>query len=137
MELNTKQELYNYLNNFNFDSVKDTKVSSVYFLVEFDEHIEPIYFTYYDGVWFESPCELHWCCLNDKDVMSFVKNIYYESCWYDAYMYEKTMQRNGKHYWIDCPQCTPFLPDIIKIEDVFSDSKCLDWMLDQINNEEG
>ena len=137
MKLNTKQELYNYLNNFNFDSVKDTKVSSVYFLVEFDEHTEPIYFTYYDGVWFESPCILHWCYLNDKDVMRFVKDIYYESCWYDAYAYEKTMQRNGKHYWIDCPQCTPFLPDIIKIEDVFSDSKCLDWILDQANNERG
>ena len=31
MEFNTKQELYDYLDNFDFDSIKDTKLSSVYF----------------------------------------------------------------------------------------------------------
>lgn len=136
MEFNTKQELYNYLDKFNFDSVNDTKLSSVYFLVEFDNHIEPIYFTHFEDVWFESPCDLHKCPLENDKVMEFVKALYYEDSWEDAYEYEKTMQRDGWHYEIDCPQCSPFLPDNIKIQDIFSDSKCLDWLLDQRNNTE-
>lgn len=131
MKFNTKQELYNYLDGFNFDSVKDTKLSSVYFLVEFDNHIEPIYFTHFEDVWFASPCGLHKCPLKTDEIMEFVKELYYEDSWQDAYEYEKTMQRDGWHYEIDCPQCEPFLPDNIKIQDVFSDSKCLDWLLDQ------
>lgn len=129
MEFNTKQELYNYLDNFDFDSIKDTGLSSVYFLVEFDDHIEPIYFTQFEDVWFPSPCELHEYPLENDKIMEFVKELYYEDFWEDAYEYEKTMQRDDWHYEIDCPQCDPFLPDNIKIQDVFSDSKCLDWLL--------
>ena len=134
MEFNTKQELYEYLDKFNFDSVKDTKLSSVYFLVEFDNHVEPIYFTHFEDVWFASPCDLHKYPLENDKVMEFVKELYYEDSWEDAYEYEKTMQRNSWHYEIDCPQCEPFLPDNIKIQNVFSDSKCLNWLLSQRNN---
>lgn len=131
MEFNTKQELYNYLDNLNFDSIKDTKLSSVYFLIEFDNHIEPIYFTHFEDVWFASPCDLHKCELENDKIMELVKDLYYEDSWEDAFEYEKTMQRGNWHYQIDCPQCSPFLPDKIKIRDVFSDSKCLDWLLNQ------
>jgi len=134
MEFNTKQELYEYLDRFNFDSIKDTKLSSVYFLIEFDNHIEPIYFTHFEDVWFASPCYLHKRLLKTDKIMEFVKELYYEDSWEDAYEYEKVMHRDGRHYEIDCPQCEPFLPDNIKIHDVFSDSKCLDWLLDQRNN---
>ena len=142
MKFNTKQELYDYLNNFDFDSVKDTKLSSVYFLVEYDtnyagcdNYIEPIYFTSFEDVWFESPCYLSKYRLRDDEVMDFVQCMYYEDYWEDAYEYEKTMQKYGWHYEIDCPQCCPFLPSSIKIVDVFSDSKCLDWKLSQLNKE--
>lgn len=131
MEFNTKQELYNYLDNLNFDSIKDTKSSSVYFLIEFDNHIEPIYFTHFENVWFASPCDLRKWELENNKIMEFVKDLYYEDSWEDAFEYEKTMQRDNWHYQIDCPQCSPFLPDKIKIRDVFSDSKCLDWLLNQ------
>lgn len=134
MEINTKQELYDYLDNFDFDSVKDTKLSSVYFLIEFDNHIEPIYFTHFRDVWFASPCCLHEYPLEDDLVGEYVKDMYLIKSWEDAYKYEKTMQRNGYHYEIDCPQCDPFLPDKIKIKDIFSDSKCLEWLLDQRSN---
>lgn len=134
MEFNTKQELYNYLNNFDFDSIKDTKLSSVYFLVEFDNHIEPIYFTQFEDVWFASPCDLFKYSLENDKVMEFVKALYYEDSWEDAYEYENTMHKNGWHYEIVCPQCDPFLPDRIRIKNVFSDSKCLDWLLNKENN---
>ena len=137
MEFNTKQELYNYLNNFDFDSVKDTKLSSVYFLVEFDNHIEPIYFTRFEDVWFASPCDLHEYPLEDDKVEEYVDYLYFDESFEYTYEYEKSMQRNGWHYEIDCPQCSPFLPDNIKIQDVFSDSKCLDWLLNQRNNIRG
>jgi hypothetical protein len=134
MEINTKQELYSYLDSFDFDSVKDTKLSSVYFLIEFDNHIEPIYFAHFEDVWFASPCDLHKYPLDDDKVEEYVDYLYFDESFEYAYEYEKTMQRNGWHYEIDCPQCSPFLPDRIKIKDVFSDSKCLDWLLDHRNN---
>ena len=134
MEFNTKQELYDYLNNLDFDSVKDTKLSSVYFLVEYDSHIEPIYFIPFEDVWFEFQCYCRKFLLEDDKVMNFVKEIYNEDSWEDAYEYEKTMQRNGYHYNIDCLQCQPFLPEKIKIIDIFSDIGCLDWTLNQNNS---
>lgn len=134
MELNTRQELYNYLNNFDFDSVKDTSLSSVYFLVEYDRYREPIYFTPFEDVWFGVPCYCNEFSLEDDELIGYVKELYEEDSWQDAYEYEKIMQRNGCHYDIDCPQCSPFLPDKIKILDVFSDSKCLDWLLEHESN---
>ena len=55
MEFNTKKELYDYLDNFDFDSKRDTELSSVYFLMEFNDHVEPIYFMHFRNSWFESP----------------------------------------------------------------------------------
>lgn len=131
MKINTKQELYNYLNNFDFLSVMDTKLSSVYFLVEFDNHIEPIYFTQFEDVWFESPCEIYRLPIKDDEVMDFAKEVYYEDSWEDGYEYEKTKIKDGWLYDIDCPQCSPFLPDEVRIIGMFSDSRCIDWILEQ------
>lgn len=129
MEFNTKQELYDYLNNFDFESIKDNELSSVYFLVEFDGHVEPIYFISFEGAWFESPCELFKISLNDNELEHYIRSLYYSDYWGIGYEYEKNMQRNGWHYEIDCPQCFPFLPEKIKIIDVFSDIGCLNWLL--------
>ena len=131
MKFNTKQELYEYLNNFDFNSIKDTGLSSVYFLVEFDNHIEPIYFTPFEDVWFGSPCNLHEYSLKENDLFGFVKELYEEDSWAEAYEFEKTMQRDNLHYEIDCPQCTPFLPDEIIVQSVFSEKECLEWLLNQ------
>ena len=134
MEFNTRQDLYNYLNGFDFDSVKDTKLSSVYFLVEFGGRVEPIYFTHFEDVWFASPCELRQYPVKEDLLGEYVKEMYLIKSWDDAYEFEKNMQRGDYHYEIDCPQCAPFLPDKIKIMDTFSDSKCLDWLLRKENN---
>lgn len=136
MEFNTKQELYDYLNNFDFDSVIDTKLSSIYFLVEFDNHIEPIYFAPFEDVWFESPCVLNKYSFKDNEdyLTEYVEETYYKDYWEDGYKYEKTMVRNGIHYNIVNWQCEPFLPDRIKVVGAFSDSQCLDWLLEQEGN---
>lgn len=134
MEFNTRQELYDYLNNFDFDSVRDTKLSSVYFLVEFDNQKDVFYFAPFNDVWFESPCVLtKYPFKDDNHLTEYVQEIYYEDYWEDGYEYEKTMIRNGMHYNIVNWQCEPFLPDRIRIVDTFSDSQCLDWLLEQEN----
>ena len=130
MEFNTRKELYDYLNNFDFKSKKDTEMSSVYFLMEFNNHIEPIYFMSYENSWFESPCELHRTQLNDNELMEFVKEIYKADAINKAYEYEKIFQRDGYHYDIDVPQCLPFIPEESKIIDVLSEKECLDWLLE-------
>ena len=40
------------------------------------------------------------------------------------------LEKDGWHYDIDVPQCSPFLPDKVKIIDVFSEKECLDWLLE-------
>ena len=55
----------------------------------------------------------------------------------EAYEYEKIFQRNGIHYEIYCPQCTPFLPEEVAILDVFSEEECLNWLLENIKKEKG
>ena len=131
IEFATKQELQDYLNVFDFDSIKDTKLSSVYFLVEFDGHTIPVYFWRWSDVWFASPCVSSSYPFKDDETMEFVKELYNEEEWEDACEYEKSMVRDGWHYEIYCPQCSPFLPDKIRIINIFSDSGCLDWMLEQ------
>lgn len=134
MEFNTKQELYTYLNNFDFKSVQDTRLSSVYFLVEFDNHRELVYFAPYEDVWSESACELFEFVSDGNEIMAYIEEIYSKSCLREAYEYEKNMQKDGRHYQIINHQCLPFLPNKIKIIDVFSDKKALDWLLNQSSN---
>lgn len=131
VEFNTRNALYEYLNTFDFDAVKDTTMSSVYFLIEFDAQVMPVYFVPFEDVWFESPCELIKFPLHDKDIVKYVRANYIQETYKDAYDFEILMQRDGWHYEIYNPQCAPFLPKNIKILDVFSDVKCLDWLLNK------
>lgn len=132
MEFNTRKELYDYLDNFDFDSKRDTELSSVYFLMEFNDHVEPIYFMHFRNSWFESPCDLHRFPLKDDEVTEYVKEMY-QTDYLIAYQHEKIFQKDGWHYDIDNPQCEPFLPDKVKIIDVFSEKECLDWLLENTN----
>ena len=73
MILNSKEELYKYLNDFDFDSVRDTKLSSVYFLIVYNNCVEPIYFTSFEDVWFESSCELYKFPLTGDELIRYVR----------------------------------------------------------------
>ena len=132
MQFGTREELYNYLNTFDFNSKKDTELASVYFLMEFDNHVEPIYFLHFEDSWFESPCELHRFPLNDDEVIEYVKEMYQTDSLSKAYEYEKILQKDGWHYDIDVPQCSPFLPNEVKIIKVLSEKECLDWLLKHV-----
>lgn len=129
MKFNTRKELYDYLNNFDFESKKDTELSSIYFLMEFDNHIEPIYFMHFEDSWFESPCELHKIPLKDNEVMEYVKELYCLESIDKAYNYELIMQKDNWHYCIDTPQYFPFIPNESIIVNVLSEKECLEWLL--------
>lgn len=132
VEFNTKQELYDYLNNFDFTSKKSNKdggLSSVYFLVEFDGEILPVYFMPFEGSWFESPCYLHKFLLKDEELINYVRERYGEDWSITCYEYERMFQKDNWHYEIECLQCEPFLPDKTKIIKPLSEEECLDWLL--------
>ena len=130
IEINSKAELYNHLNTFDFSSVRDCKMASVYFLVEHDSKVWPMHFMPFKDVWFESPCSLHKFPLKDDEVSNLVISLYDYEMFQEAYELEKRMQKNGWHYSIENFQCSPFLPEKITILDVFSDEKCLEWLLE-------
>lgn len=131
MKINSKQELYDYLDNINWNEKRDTILSSVFFLVTFDNYTEPLYFTSFEDVYFESPCELHRFPLKEDDIEEYVKELYYEDSFSNALEFEKTMQRGEWHYDIDCPQCEPFLPDQLDDIKMVSETECLDWILER------
>lgn len=130
MEFQTKQELYDYLNSFDFDAYKDTPLSSVFFLTEYNDVVEPLYFSAYEDVWFETDCNLLRFPLADDMVMDYVKGTYFEEDWQGAYTYESMFQQDGWHYEIENWQCTPFLPEHIKLLKVLSERECLEWLLE-------
>ena len=136
MKFKTKKELYNFLDSFNFTSKKTTKLSSVYFLIAFNNNVWPIYFSHFQNVWFAVPCELYEFTLPDNELMDYVKQIYEKDSIEEAYKYEKIFQRNGIHYEINCPQCTPFLPKEVTILEVLSEEECLDWLLENIKKDD-
>ena len=129
MKIHSRKELYKYLYNIDWNLKKETEMSSVYFLIKFNNHIEPIYFMHYKDSYFESPCCLHGCDMNENELEEYVRELYYPESFEKALAYEKTMQRKNKHYEIDCPQCSPFLPQEVEIIDMVSESECLDWLL--------
>ena len=134
IEINSKQELYDYLNNFDFESVKDYTLSSVYFLIKDGSKTQPIYFMKFEDFWLETICALTKFPLKDTEVANYVRSIYEEDSFDDAYEFEKPMQKDNWHYSIENFQCWPFLSDHITIIDVFSDKKCLEWLLNCRNN---
>ena len=126
---NSRKELYDYLNNFDFNSKSDTELSSVYFLMEFNNHTEPIYFTHFQDSWFESPCVLYRFPLKDDEVMEYTKEMYRSEYVDEAYEYELLLQKDGWHYEIDVPQCKPFIPAKSKIIQTLSEEECMEWLL--------
>lgn len=129
MEFDSKKELYNFLNNFDFDSKKDTDMSSVYFLMEFNDNIKPIYFVPYSDTWFESPCCLHRYKMDDDKLLEYVKELYIPESFEEAYQYEQMFQINGWHYEIENFQCEHFIPEKSKIINVLSEKECLNWLI--------
>ena len=133
VEINSREELYKWLSEIDTSHKKETSLSSVYHLIEFNKHIEPMYFMHYNGAYFESPCMLRWYNIKDSELENYVRDMYEQDAFKEALEFEKTMQRGDKHYEIDNPQCSPFLPDKIKILDILSESECLDWLIKNSN----
>lgn len=129
MEIHSRKELYEYLGNVDWNLKRETKFSSVYFLIKFNDHIEPLYFMHYEDSYFECPCYLYSCEMKEGELENYLKETYYPEVFEQALIYEKTMQRENKHYEIICPQCSPFLPQDVEIVDMISESECLDWLL--------
>ena len=44
VKINSRKELYDYLNTFDFNAIKDGNMSSVYFLVKYDSNVWPMHF---------------------------------------------------------------------------------------------
>lgn len=133
--INSKQDLYNYLNNFDWKAYRNTEMSDVYFLIEYDDYVEPLHFMSFENVWFESPCSLSQCFMKDEDVAEYVKEMYFEEAFEEALEYEKMFQIDGKHYEIFNPQCFPFLPEKCKIIKPMTEKECLDWLIEHCNKE--
>lgn len=129
MLLHSKKELYQYLDNADWNLKKENKLADVYFLIKFEQHIEPIYFTQFEDVYFESPCDLKRFPLEENELSEYVKEMYGADEFEMALEYEKLLQREGWHYEIMCWQCSPFLPEEIEVIDMISESECLDWLL--------
>lgn len=127
-----RKELYSFLDTFDWESKRETEFSSVYFLIKNNEYVEPLYFMHFENVYFESPCELHCCNMSDEELREFVYNMYEEEVFDRALEFEKLLQRNGKHYDIDTPQVSPFLEKDFELLDVFSETECLNWLLENI-----
>lgn len=128
--IRNRKELYQYLNTVDWHSKKDSNMSSVYFLITYNGKTEPIYFMSYEGVYFESPCELHKFPMNECEIDEYVKELYTKESFQQALEYEKAMHRGNWHYDIDCPQCAAsFLPE--KLDDIkmISESECLEWLI--------
>ena len=124
-----RNQLYKWLSETDTSNKKETQLSSVYYLIEFNGHIEPLYFMHYEDVYFESPCVLSAYSMSEIELVEYVKDMYEADAFDIALEFEKTMQRGNIHYEIDNPQCSPFLPNEIKILDILSETECLDWLL--------
>lgn len=139
IKFNNKEELYEFLQNFNYADFQSTPLSSTIFMVRYecDGKIieEPTYFSPFEDVFFASPCEIYKTEMPDDEIFDFVISLYEEDDLSSALEYEKTLQRNGIHYDIDFPQVTPYLPDEIVITDVFSEEKLIDYFLEKEKND--
>lgn len=126
----SKQELFEFLTNFDFDSVRTTPLSEIVFKVNFkqeaNDYIEYLHFSPFEDVWFESPYEIRQFNLNQSELEDYIKELY-ESYNETTINYEKTMQKGDIHYDIDYPQVFPFLPDTdITILEAISEEKLLE-----------
>lgn len=130
-----RQELYEWLDNQNPDTKKDTAFSSVYYLVTYYDDITehpitaPLHFMQYENSYFESPCSLTYQEINtEEDLKKYVQDLYISSSWEDGLAYEKNLWRDGKLYEIYNLQVAPFIEEVIDIK-MISERECLEWML--------
>lgn len=130
-KIDSKDELNDFLDEFDFERYQTTKMSSVYFLVKYNDTTRPIYFCKIDDAWFASPCSLNKLKMDRNDVANFVESIYEPSAFNDALEYELTMYKDGYHYDINTPQCAPFLPEKIEIVKPLTETECLEYLLEQ------
>jgi hypothetical protein len=135
VEINSREELYEYLRQPNKyrDQVEAAgpKLTSIYYLIrEDDGFLHPIYFTSFEDVFFESPCELRGFKLKDEDLEEYVRELYEDENIDDVLEYEKVFQKDGIHYQMDNPQTDPFLSQHITIVDILNEKTCFDWMME-------
>lgn len=129
--INSRKELYDFLNAQDFSLKKDSNLSSVYFLVEYNGKVEPIYFTAFMDVFFESPCTLYHTNIDIDKIPDYVRDTYEEDVFDDALIYTLSMYKDGVLYEIENFQCEPFLPDKIDSIKMISETECLNWLLRQ------
>ena len=129
MKLNSRKELYEYLESVDWESKRDCSWSSVYFLISYDEHTEAIHFMHYEDSWFESSCVLRGFPLPDNKLREYVEERYIEKLWNEAHKYESVFQKDNYHFEIDNPQCFPFLPEEVEVVKVMSEEECLEWLI--------
>ena len=134
VKINSRQELYEYLENLDWEFKRDCDWSSVYFLMVYNDHIEAIYFSHYQDSWFESPCVLRGFPLPDNKLREYIEERYIEKSWDEAYKYESVFQKDNYHFEIDNPQCSPFLPEKVEIIKVMSEKECLEWLIKAAEN---
>ena len=126
--IENRKELYNFLDNVDYSKYQPNSMSSVYFLIKNKNTIEPIHFMHYKNAYFESPCYLVET-FSEENVEDYVKETYVKSARKQALEYEKSMCRNGVHYEIECPQCSPFFNGPIQIIQILTEQECLDYLI--------
>ena len=133
MLINTKKELYRYLDEVDTTDKRTCELDSVYFLVEYDDKKEPIYFVHVEDMWMASPCVLYSYPMEDEEVENYVLDTYEttkdSSDFEEIYKYESKFQRGNKHYEIYVPLCLDYLPNKLNIVDILSEEECLDWLI--------
>ncbi len=131
MQIHSREELYRYLDNFDYSSKQETELSSVYFLIKYNNIIMPFYFQSFEDIYFESPCELIEYPMEKDNLEYYVKMMYIKDNFEEALKFETLMQREDKHYEIENFQYSElFLPDEIEIIDALTESECLDWLIE-------
>lgn len=132
IKFENREQLYRFLDNFDSSEKRNSEMSSVYYLIKNENYTEPLYFMSFENVYFESPCELHFCEMNDNELEEFVKEMYQKEYFDEALEFEKMHQINGIHYDIDNPQVEPFLKENFELLDVLSETECLNWLIQNI-----
>lgn len=137
-KINSREELYDYLNAFDFDKYKPTKYSDVYFLICHGSIVEPIYFTKFEDVWFESSCAVYFYdideFLTDEEYLTeYINDIYDDNLpnanAHELFKHEMLMIIDHTHYSIENFQVEPFLPETLEILKPMNERECLEWVL--------
>lgn len=127
--INSKEELYRYLDNFDWEEKKETEISSVYFLIEYNNKIAPIYFCDFEDYWLEYPCTLVRTEYTKEELEEYISSTYKKEYLDLVRKYVNIMYRDGYFYEIECYQNNFFLPERLIILEAMTESECLNWLL--------